>query len=101
MKFEWDERKNKLNIQKHGCSFQQASKVFFDESRIESDYYRENGEWRFDVLGISKKVLFVVCTERDGDVIRLISARPATKKEEAIYYGDGYYDHGGNHGRYR
>lgn len=88
MVFEWDEEKNKTNIQKHGCSFKQASKVFFDEDRVEGEYYREHGEWRFNVLGMVDKVLLVVCTDRAENTIRIISARPATKDEEAIYYGD-------------
>lgn len=92
MKFEWDEDKNKINIQKHGVSLRRAAKVFLDENRIEfGDYYR-NGEWRYNVLGMVNKVLFVVCTDRDDDTIRLISARPATKSEEAIYYGNDDYD---------
>ena len=47
MNFEWDDKKNKINIQKYGYSFKKAAKVFLDENRIESDYYQENGEWRF------------------------------------------------------
>lgn len=90
MRFDWDEKKNMINIQKHGYSFKKASKVFLDENRVESEPYRENGEWRYDVLGMVDKVLLVVCTDRDEDIIRLISARPATKREEAVYYGDDY-----------
>ncbi len=92
MKFEWDDEKNLINIQKHGISLKRAAKVFLDINRIESEDYFRNGEWRYDVLGMVDKVLFVVCTDRDADTIRLISARPATKTEEAIYYGKGNYD---------
>lgn len=67
--------------------------MFLDENRIESDPYWKNGEWRYNVLGMVNKVLLVVCTDRDEDTIRLISARLATKREEAMYYGDDYYDY--------
>ena len=92
MKIDWDEEKNKINIQKHGYSFKKAAKVFLDEDRIESDLYYENSEYRYNVIGKIKDVVFVVCTDRKEDTIRLISARKATKREEAIYYGDCYYD---------
>ncbi|WP_085023026.1 BrnT family toxin [Anaerovibrio sp. JC8] len=92
MKFEWDEKKNKDNINKHGFSFQYAKKVFDDSERLESDCYFINGEYRYDVLGKVRDILFVVCTDRKGDTIRIISARRATKKEEAIYYGYSDYD---------
>ena len=88
MNFEWDDKKNKINIQKHGYSFKKAAKVFLDENRIESDHYQENGEWRFDVIGKIKEIVFVVCTDRKEDTIRIISARKATKREEETYYGD-------------
>lgn len=92
MVFEWDEKKNRANIEKHGVSFKRASKVFMDTDRVEFSEYRRNGEWRYNVLGMVDELLFVVCTDRGEDTIRLISARPATKEEEVIYYGDGYYD---------
>lgn len=60
MIFEWDEDKNRSNIQKHGFSFQYAQKVFDDEDRVESDIYYRNGEWRYNVIGRIKKLVFVV-----------------------------------------
>ena len=62
MNFEWDDKKNKINIQKHGYSFKKAAKVFLDENRIESDHYQENGEWRFDVIG---KITDYQCKKSD------------------------------------
>ena len=96
MKFEWDEVKNSRNIQKHGCSFAYASKVFLDEERIESDYYRANGEYRYNVIGKVDKVLLVVCTDRGEDKVRIISARRANQFEEGLYYGNSDYDYRGN-----
>lgn len=88
MKIEWDEYKNQKNINKHGVSFQYASKVFDDENRLESDAYRRGREYRYNVIGLVDDVLVVACTDRELDTIRIISARKATKNEEAIYYGD-------------
>ncbi len=116
MFFEYDEEKNKKNIEKHGISFKSAARIFFDYDRIEF-YDEENSieEDRFDTIGdlsagqsvmsskqdtligsITKEdVLFVVYTERvkklvNGDeveVTRLISARYATSFERGLYYG--------------
>ena len=88
MQIEWDEYKNQKNINKHGVSFPYASKVFDDENRLESDAYRRGGEYRYNVIGLVDDVLVVACTDRELDTIRIISARKATKNEEAIYYGD-------------
>ena len=85
---EWDDAKNDMNILKHGISFELASRVFYDEYRIEYyDNVHSTDEDRYIVLGVVGDVLFVVYTER-GEAIRLISARPATKAERDIYYGN-------------
>ena len=116
IQFEYDEDKNRKNIEKHGISFKSAARVFFDYDRIE--YYDEEEsaeEDRFDIIGdlsagsinlfggndstignIGKDtVVFVVYTERvkyirdnkEVEVIRIISARYATSFERGIYYG--------------
>ena len=85
---EWDDRKNEINIQKHGISFATAALVFSDEERIEYlDRLHSIEEERYIVLGRVHKVLFVVYTERE-DASRLISARLATSRERRIYDGD-------------
>lgn len=84
--FEWDDNKEKINIQKHGLSFSTAYNVFNDINRIE--YYDEKhsiDEERYIVLGLVQNVLFVVCTDRK-DSTRIISARLATAKERSMYY---------------
>lgn len=82
---EWDDKKDEINKEKHGISFLTAAYVFTDENRVElfdEDYsYYED---RHAVIGLVGRLLFVVYTER-WDVIRLISARVATKEEEEIY----------------
>lgn len=89
--FEWDEEKAVLNYAKHGIRFETASKVFADENKLIRSDEEHPWENRYDILGKIGKVLFVVCTFKKGDVVRIISARRATKIEKARYeYGDGY-----------
>ena len=86
LKFEWDEDKNQLNLEKHGIDFETAILVFNDSQRIEIyDVEHSIEEDRYNTIGMVNDVLFVVYTERK-EYIRLISARLATKKERSIYY---------------
>ena len=83
MIFEWDDEKERQNILKHGIDFRTASRVFFDEARIESyDEAHSISEDRYIVIGKVHEVLFVVYTERKEN-IRLISARLATAHERS------------------
>ena len=85
---EWDEKKNLINIRKHGISFETAALVFADEERIEYyDKLHSLDEDRYVVLGCVQGVLYVVYTMR-GEAARLISARLATSTERKIYYGE-------------
>ena len=89
LRFEWDERKNRANQRKHGVSFEEARTVFFDQQAVEF-YDDEYGELedRFLLLGVSSKlrVLMVChCLREGGGVIRIISARKATKNEQREY----------------
>lgn len=89
MKFVWDDDKNKSNIRDHGVSFKEASSVFDDkEALIVDNIYHSFDEDRFLIIGRSymKRVLFVCFCERQGDIIRLISARKAEKEEREEYY---------------
>lgn len=91
MIFEWDEEKNKKNIEKHGIDFETAMLVFNDLQRIEIyDVEHSMEEDRYNTIGMVNDVLFVVYTERK-DNIRLISARLATKLERSIYYDQDSY----------
>ena len=91
LRFSWDERKNKTNQKKHGISFEEAQTVFFDENAIE--YYdpdNSEDEDRFLMLGLSYRIRVLVvsyCLREEGDEIRIISSRKATKKEQEIYFG--------------
>ena len=89
--FEWDDKKAGLNIRKHGVSFEEARTVFFDEHALQFfDNEHPDNENRFIMLGMSIRLrLLVVChCERcDGETIRIISARKATKTESVFYTG--------------
>ena len=89
LQFEWDEEKEKSNIEKHGIDFETASHVFLDPNRME--YYDKAHstleEDRYITIGLVGDVLTVVYTER-VEALRIISARVATKKEKEAYYGN-------------
>ncbi|MCR5590261.1 MAG: BrnT family toxin [Lachnospiraceae bacterium] len=87
--FDWDEEKNKKNIKKHKVSFEEAVTVFYDENAIVfDDPDHSKDENRFLIIGesVTDKLLIVSHCYRDNDnVIRIISARLAVKKEKAYY----------------
>lgn len=88
MNFEWDESKNKTNIEKHGIDFETAALVFGDENRLV--FYDEDhslDEDRYITIGSIKGtiiIVMVVYTEND-DVARIISARQANNRERKVY----------------
>ena len=89
--FEWDEWKDRTNQVKHGVSFEEAKTVFLDDDAIE--FYDEEHsaeEDRFLVLGLSVRLRLLVvchCERKAGGVVRIITARRATKHEQAFYRG--------------
>lgn len=89
VKFEWDLAKATANIKKHGISFEEAQSAFYDEFAIQFfDDDHSSDEERFLLLGMStgSRLLLVAHCEREaGHVIRIISARKATKRESAFY----------------
>lgn len=88
MLFEWDSEKEKINIAKHGIDFKTASRVFFDENRIEMyDEVHSDYEDRYITIGTIDNIAYIVMvvyTEREK-AIRLISARKATSRERRMY----------------
>jgi uncharacterized protein len=85
--FEWDGKKAKRNLKKHGVSFEEASTTFSDPlARTIPDPLHSGEEDRFVNLGESRRgrLLVVVFTER-GDKLRIISARIATRRERKNY----------------
>lgn len=90
IKFGWDPAKATSNLRKHGVSFEEAQSVFYDEFAIQfyDESHSSDEEERFLMLGMSSGAhLLLVCHyERDGGgVIRIISARKATKQESSYY----------------
>ena len=90
LQFEWDENKNKLNKIKHKISFEEAKTVFYDDRALvidDPDHSQE--EDRFIILGLSNRANLLIvchCYRASDTVIRIISARKATKSE-STYYG--------------
>lgn len=89
--FEWDANKNKINIRKHKISFEEAKTVFYDDkARIIADPEHSQDEDRFIILGLSTALRLLIvchCYRQKEEIIRIISARKATKNETK-YYGD-------------
>ena len=87
MIFEWDAGKAKINFRKHGVSFEDAQTTFDDLSAFDAldEAHSESGV-HYNLIGLTANgLLFVVYAEPEESVIRLISARKATKFEEEIY----------------
>ena len=89
LRFEWDERKNSSNRKKHKVSFDEARSAFFDEDALlRDDPDHSELEDRFILLGMSSTLRVLVvchCLREDGEVIRIISARKATRHEQSQY----------------
>lgn len=90
IRFEWDEKKNKENIRKHGVPFEEAQTVFLDENAMRFfDPDHSQDEDRFIMLGMSFRLRVLVvchCYRKDDMVIRIVSARKADKHEAKNYW---------------
>ncbi len=87
LQFEWDPQKAASNFSKHGVSFNEAVTVFNDPVFITvMDDEHSEDEDRYITIGLSNatRLLMIAHTDRNG-LIRIISARRATKKEEDFY----------------
>ena len=85
--FVWNEEKTRTNPQKHyGVTFEQATQAFFDPMLVVVDASR-NDESREAIIGLDERwnCLYVVYIELENDMIRIISARKATRKEREFY----------------
>ncbi len=89
LRFEWDRKKEKSNIKKHGVSFDEARAVFHDENAVQFfDPDHSDDEDRFILFGMSFRLRVLVvchCFRKSETVIRVISARKADKDEEREY----------------
>ncbi|MBR2524186.1 MAG: BrnT family toxin [Clostridiales bacterium] len=91
--FEWDENKNKINKLKHGVDFIEAISAFYDNKAILfDDPDHSEDEARFLLIGISKRTRLLIishCYRDKDEVIRIISARIATRTETDYYVQSG------------
>ena len=89
LRFDWDPAKATANVRKHGVTFEEAATVFSDElALVIDDPDHSSEEDRFVLLGVSavSRILVVVHAFRSSvDVVRIISARKATKPERTTY----------------
>ena len=86
MRFEWDDEKNKSNIQKHGFDFADAWEIFEAPLLAGLDVRKHYGEDRWIGVGLLRgRIIVVVFTERDAETIRLISLRKASRHERIKY----------------
>ena len=89
--FEWNASKASANLKKHRVSFEEAKSIFYDELSVQFfDDAHSKEEDRFLMLGMSSNTHLLIvchCERNDGDTIRIISARRATKRESAFYSG--------------
>jgi len=89
VRFEWDPKKSKRNLEKHGVSFEEAVTVFYDPlSATFDDPDHSVGEYRDITIGLSSRDrLLVIAHAERGESIRIISARPATAHERKRHEG--------------
>lgn len=96
-RFEWDEHKNRANRRKHGVSFEQAAQVFLDPLHLSVQDRIEGGEQRWQTFGMSAGFVLLIVAhttiEHDAEgevieVVRIISARQADRKERQRYEND-------------
>ena len=90
LKFEWDIKKDKANVKKHGVSFNEARTAFYDEHAIiYHDPDHSEDEDRFILLGTSYRFNTLVvchCFRQEETIIRVFSARKADKDESEEYW---------------
>lgn len=90
LRFAWDARKAGANRRKHGVSLEEAETVFSDDNALLiSDPEHSDDEDRFALLGLSERLRILVVTHTlrdDGDTIRIVSARKATRREQRQYF---------------
>jgi uncharacterized protein len=82
MDFEWDEAKNRANVQKHGLDLADAEEMFRGLLVVDPDIREDYGEKRWTGLGMIRgRTAYIVFTERRPNTIRIISLRKATRRE--------------------
>ncbi len=86
MNFEWDENKRRLNIEKRGLDFEDAKEIFSEDAFIVEDNRKNYGEIRYILYGyLCSRLVILVFTKREKNIIRIISMRKANKREQNGY----------------
>jgi uncharacterized DUF497 family protein len=85
VEFQWDERKSRENLRKHGLRFEDAAEIIEGETVTFLDDRFEYGETRYVTLGILDGRVIVIVHMLRGETIRIISMRKANKREKKIY----------------
>ena len=97
IRIEWDENKNRSNQRKHGVSFEEAAQVFFDPLHASEQDRIEDGERRWQAIGMTAGLTLLVVAHtttdhdeegRAAEIIRIISARRAERNERRRYEGE-------------
>jgi len=86
VRFEWDERKRRSNLEKHGVDFSDLESLFASETVTVLDERVDYGEHRFITLGLLKGIVLTVAHTETDEVVRILSARKATRYEEETYF---------------
>jgi len=86
VKYTWDETKRQANIEKHGIDFADVPPMFDGDVFTIEDLRFDYGEARYITFGLLQYRVIVVAHTEDDNVIRIISARKATKHEEKNYF---------------
>ncbi len=86
MQFTWDENKRELNRAKHGFDFVDAKRVFAGATFTFEDDRYAYGEQRFVTLGLLNGVVVVIAHTEQGNDVRIISMRGATKHEQFVFF---------------
>lgn len=92
VRFKWDEAKRKANIAKHGIDFLDVPEMFTSLMLVGTDTRKDYGEIRKIGFGfIHARLIVIAFTEREPNVIRIISARKANTREK-VYYQEAIAD---------
>jgi len=86
MQFKWDEKKRRANLAKHGIDFADLAPLFSGLTISVLDSRYDYGESRFITLGILNGIVMTIAHTETDEVIRIISARKATRYEEESYF---------------
>jgi uncharacterized DUF497 family protein len=86
MRFEWDKNKRRINLEKHHLDFRDAHLVFTDDAFVIEDPPDDYDETRYILQGLlDQQVVIIAFTLVDDELIRIISMRKATKREQVSY----------------